>query len=56
MRFEWDEAKRESNPIKHDIDFEDAVIVFREFTYTEFDERFDYGETRFSHLVCCLVR
>ena len=47
MEFEWDEAKRSANRIKHGIDFQDVVGVFDEFTYTEYDERFDYGETRF---------
>ncbi|MGH9949723.1 MAG: BrnT family toxin [Pyrinomonadaceae bacterium] len=47
MRFEWDESKNESNRIKHGIDFRDAAKVFDEFTYTESDERFDYGEQRF---------
>jgi uncharacterized DUF497 family protein len=47
MRFEWDEAKRNANRTKHGIDFQDAVSVFDEFTYTEYDDRFDYGETRF---------
>ena len=47
MRCEWDETKRLANLIKHGIDFENAVRVFDEFTYTEFDDRFDYGEMRF---------
>jgi uncharacterized DUF497 family protein len=47
MRYEWDENKRIANFIKHGIDFKDAVPIFDEFTYTEYDERFDYGETRF---------
>ena len=28
MDFEWDENKRHSNPIKHQVDFVDAVGVF----------------------------
>lgn len=28
MKFEWDEAKRESNLKKHGVDFADAVGVF----------------------------
>lgn len=47
MRFEWDEGKNLSNQRKHGFDFKDVVTVFDSFTYTEFDERFDYGETRF---------
>ncbi len=47
MRYAWDENKRNANLIKHGIDFRDAVSIFDEFTYTEYDERFDYGEPRF---------
>jgi uncharacterized protein len=28
MQYEWDEAKREANLRKHDLDFEDANLVF----------------------------
>jgi uncharacterized protein len=28
MRFEWDEAKRQSNLLKHRLDFEDAQALF----------------------------
>jgi uncharacterized DUF497 family protein len=47
MRFEWDEAKRESNLLKHAIDFIDAEKVFDGETITIPDDRFDYGEDRF---------
>ncbi len=47
MRFEWDEAKRESNLLKHGIDFIDAEKVFDGETITIPDNRFDYGEDRF---------
>ncbi len=47
MRYEWDESKRIANLIKHRIDFDDALLVFDEFTYTEVDDRFDYGEIRY---------
>ncbi len=46
MRFEWDEAKRGANLIKHGIEFRDAVTVFDEFTYSEIDDRFEYEEVR----------
>jgi uncharacterized protein len=46
MRFEWDEAKRESNFIKHGIDFIDVEKVFENHTVTILDDRFDYGEDR----------
>jgi uncharacterized protein len=47
MRVEWDEAKRESNLLKHGIDFSDVEKVFENETITIFDDRFDYGEDRF---------
>jgi len=47
MRFEWDEAKRESNLLKHGIDFVDVEKVFVGETVTILDDRFDYGEERF---------
>ena len=47
MRFEWDEAKRESNLLKHGIDFIDVEKVFEGEIITILDDRFDYGEDRF---------
>ncbi len=47
MRFEWDEAKRESNILKHGIDFIDVENVFEGETVTILDDRFDYAEDRF---------
>jgi uncharacterized DUF497 family protein len=47
MRFEWDEAKRESNLLKHGIDLVDVEKVFVGETITILDDRFDYGEERF---------
>ena len=47
MRFEWDEAKRESNLLKHGIDLVDVEKVFVGETVTILDDRFDYGEERF---------
>ena len=47
MRFEWDEAKRESNLLKHGIDFIEVEKVFEGETVTIVDVRFDYGEERF---------
>lgn len=46
MRFEWDEDKRLRNLRKHGLDFRDAHLVFDQDTYTDVDERFDYGEQR----------
>ena len=47
VRFEWDEAKRESNILKHGIDFTDVENVFEDETVTILDDRFDYGEDRY---------
>ena len=47
MRFEWDEAKRESNLAKHSVDFADISPLFDGLTLTLLDDRFDYGEYRF---------
>jgi uncharacterized DUF497 family protein len=46
MDFEWDEAKRLTNILKHGIDFVDAIGIFTgRFEETE-DLRRDYGERR----------
>lgn len=47
MRYEWDEAKRQSNIQKHGIDFAGIEKVFAGITVTIPDDRFDYGESRF---------
>jgi len=47
MRYEWDEAKRQSNIQKHGIDFLGIERVFAGKTVTIWDDRFDYGESRF---------
>jgi hypothetical protein len=47
MRYEWDEAKRQSNIQKHGIDFRGIERVFAGETVTILDDRFDYGESRF---------
>ena len=47
MRFEWDEAKRQSNLLKHGFDFAGIEEVFEGVTVTILDDRFDYGEKRF---------
>jgi uncharacterized DUF497 family protein len=46
MRFEWDEAKRQSNLQKHGFDFIGVEQVFEGETITIPDTRFDYGEER----------
>jgi hypothetical protein len=47
MDFEWDEAKRQANLAKHDVDIVNAVLIFENEVFTEEDARFDYGEARF---------
>ena len=47
MNFEWDEAKRTDNLIKHGIDFADISLLFEGLTVSILDDRFDYGEDRF---------
>ncbi len=47
MRFEWEESKRESNIVKHGIDFADAPRLFLSPMRTSLDLRQDYGEERF---------
>jgi uncharacterized DUF497 family protein len=47
-RFIWDEHKRESNLVKHEIDFVDAATIFDDpFLFQREDKRRDYGERRF---------
>ncbi len=46
MRYEWDEAKRQSNIEKHAIDFIGIEEVFAGEIVTVLDDRFDYGEIR----------
>jgi uncharacterized protein len=50
MRYEWDEAKRQSNIHKHGIDFVGIEKAFAGTTLTILDDRFDYGESRFMTL------
>jgi uncharacterized protein len=47
VRYEWDEAKRQSNIQRHGIDFIGIETVFAGETVTILDDRFDYGESRF---------
>jgi hypothetical protein len=47
MKFEWDEAKRQTNLRDHKLDFADTEIIFSGITFTFEDDRFEYGEDRF---------
>jgi len=46
VRFEWDEAKRKTNFVTHDIDFEDVPEIFTSLMLVGPDVRKDYGESR----------
>jgi hypothetical protein len=47
MKFEWDEAKQQSNLRKHRLEFSDAETVFTGATFTFEDDRFEYREDRY---------
>ena len=47
MKSTWHDEKRQTNLLKHDLDFADAHSVFDGFTFTFEDTRFNYGEQRF---------
>lgn len=47
MEFEWDEAKRTSNLVKHGLDFVDVERLDWTTARIERDHRFEYGEDRF---------
>ena len=47
MRFEWDEAKNQSNRRKHGLSFADAPLVFAGRPLTFEDRRRPYGEPRY---------
>ena len=45
--FEWDEAKREANLVKHGVDFVDALEVFADpLRIQRIDTRREYREAR----------
>ena len=47
MKFEWNEAKQQSNLRKHRLDFADAETVFAGATFSFEDDRFEYSEDRY---------
>jgi uncharacterized DUF497 family protein len=47
MKFEWDENKNGHNILQHDIDFNDAELVFNYPIINRLDDRKDYGEFRY---------
>ena len=48
MKFEWDEDKAASNLAKHDVSFDDAVLVFFDPLALLEEDRVDQGEQRWS--------
>ena len=44
--YEWDSDKAKSNQQKHDIRFEDAVLVFDDPYHLSVQERYENGEFR----------
>jgi len=48
LHFEWDENKNAENIRKHDLDFNDARLLFDAPILVDIDNREDYGETRFT--------
>ncbi len=46
MRFVWDEEKRETNLLRHGLDFADAWEIFLSPLLTAVDVREAYGEER----------
>jgi uncharacterized DUF497 family protein len=45
--FEWDQAKRLRNLLKHRLDFIDGINIFRDSVLEREDNRKNYGEARF---------
>jgi len=46
MELEWDEAKRENNLAKHELDFAVALELFADYFMERLDTRHEYGEDR----------
>ena len=46
MQYEWDENKNTSNMNKHNISFEEAILIFDGPVLTYIDDRKEYLETR----------
>jgi len=50
LLFDWDHNKAIDNVRKHRISFQQAKTIWQGPTFTEVDDRQDYGETRFNTL------
>ncbi len=46
MELEWDEAKRESNLVKHGLDLAVSLELFADYFMERLDTRQEYGEAR----------
>ena len=46
MRFEWDEAKAESNLLKHGVSFATASRIFDDPLHLSLQDRLENGEAR----------
>jgi len=46
MKFEWDEAKNQTNIRKHGLDFNDAPYIFNSPMLVDLDTRYPYEEDR----------
>ena len=54
MLFEWNPEKAAANLRNHGVDFQEAVLTFRDALRVErIDDRQNYGEERFSLLGMC---
>ncbi|CCD29643.1 Conserved hypothetical protein DUF497 [Candidatus Glomeribacter gigasporarum BEG34] len=50
IRFEWDEAKSQSNQRKHGVSFEEACQVFRDPLHVSVQDRIEGSEQRWQTL------
>ncbi len=50
MKYEWDENKRAANLAKHDVDFINAENFDWSLAIETIDDRFNYGEVRWTAL------
>lgn len=48
--FDWDEQKNQLNIAKHGVSFEQAKLIFDNFTVDRIDDRFFYDEIRYFSL------
>jgi uncharacterized DUF497 family protein len=58
MKFEWDSAKNIANIRKHNIDFNDAIAIFKHTVISSIDTRDNYGEERWisiGHMQCLTI-